>query len=1283
MTRTHSPVRARTRALPTVLLAGAAVGIVGAGEALAINDARRFIDWNEWASVGVTGEGVVIGNIDGGQPLADHTAFSDRVLLQFSWPFDNTGTLDGIVGGTRNWDFTHATAVASTMISQGTITGIAPDASLISASFASGINPVDGFFTDVTNEAVAFPMFTLADSGLADDVAGALGLPQIPTASVINLSFGSVSGLGRRSEDPTSLIANAVASMFDTTIVAAAGNEAQNPFLEPENLPSEMDEGTTDTPAAAFNTISVGYLNADFDDVNNNSSGGLLPVFEYFVAANLEDMDEEPNPNFPPPSELEMFQARVGVDIVAPGTLLRLAASPVEPFESPGAGSFSDQWAGSSFASGIVAGSAALVHQYGNENDLWVLGRPSGLVTRAVLLNSAAKDPVVDFNNSAMFGDTPGTEDVWTTTQGLDEEVGAGALDLERLFNQFALADTKDVTDLTGFRIDNNGATTIPTMSGTDPNIAFTTVLGSPPPDPFAGAFPQDQNEFDEHRPGEIMIADRRRMSRKALDSSFLSLEPRIAEELKTLRPLQFGDNPDLGGGVVPPPFGGGTTPGPGFDGRLPDNGRQIEPPDIPGAPGSDRFRTGWDHGNLGFGFIDIPIGMITRDSAVTVTLVWNRTETWNVPNFAGPLNLISPSLVVPPQFLDGLQDGLQPAAQQQAIERPERREVDVESNPRPPRGGIQSIRQQYSAFWPEVGCGLTGHRGHHPAPRQGGELALRDMGPEQVRERLKETFDNLAERMDDTWSYKRLAQQLGEGVQVEPRGAGGAEIELLFDSSIPADSGFAIASRTAADIWESLLEDPVTIRIQVGLVNDPGGFLAATSRSIVGLNYDPLRDAMIADASSEESALLNRLPVEDSAFPMTFRFGNGVILNSEDLGMIELSRANAKALGITVPPVPDLGDIDTQIVINEAFPWDFDRSDGISSDAFDLTFAMLHEFGHTLGFISGTDTVDRGFDPTATTLDFFRFPSVGIGVPNTPINFERFIRDLAPGADTSFDVDINDGGMPLVPEIDDTFRMSTGVNNGDGRQASHWKDDQLTGLFIGLMDPTAGPPGTFIPDPITRADLLAFSLIGWDTDFLAVEPPADDPSEVPRIFFESFGGDSPLSDPEPRFEFEMENVDLELWRFRGGDGNDLIATSESVEANVEHIFVDGDAGTGRVPLGNYFIRINFNATRVDFGGYEVNPGVDSVPVPGYNNLLPGAVQYGLAWYIDLALEQGDLIEPSAEPADLSGDGVVDSTDLSLLLSDFGANNPSSDLDGDGEIGSKDLAIMLGRFNRD
>ena len=49
-------------------------------------------------------------------------------------------------------------------------------------------------------------------------------------------------------------------------------------------------------------------------------------------------------------------------------------------------------------------------------------------------------------------------------------------------------------------------------------------------------------------------------------------------------------------------------------------------------------------------------------------------------------------------------------------------------------------------------------------------------------------------------------------------------------------------------------------------------------------------------------------------------------------------------------------------------------------------------------------------------------------------------------------------------------------------------------------------------------------------------------------------------------------------------------------------------------------------------------------------------------------------------PGDINGDGVVDGTDLSILLGYWGLDAPDVDINGDGVIDGTDLSIVLGHW---
>ena len=145
--------------------------------------------------------------------------------------------------------------------------------------------------------------------------------------------------------------------------------------------------------------------------------------------------------------------------------------------------------------------------------------------------------------------------------------------------------------------------------------------------------------------------------------------------------------------------------------------------------------------------------------------------------------------------------------------------------------------------------------------------------------------------------------------------------------------------------------------------------------------------------------------------------------------------------------PGLDVRGPDASITFNANFAFDYDRSDGIAANAIDFQAVATHELIHALGFVSEVDDVDQSTAasmPTVSpsTLDLFRFPGT---VPVSAADFATAARELEPGVEA------------VNRDAAVAYRMSTGISNGDGRQASHWKDDALTGTFIGIMDPNIG----------------------------------------------------------------------------------------------------------------------------------------------------------------------------------------------------------------------------------
>lgn len=279
--------------------------------------------------------------------------------------------------------------------------------------------------------------------------------------------------------------------------------------------------------------------------------------------------------------------------------------------------------------------------------------------------------------------------------------------------------------------------------------------------------------------------------------------------------------------------------------------------------------------------------------------------------------------------------------------------------------------------------------------------------------------------------------------------------ITLNPDAGLLANPAALAAFQRAANSWSTLFSDPINIYIDAQLAPLPTNVIGGTLATVLVGGYTPIRNAMVADAADEATnGIVAYLP--------TIAQYSGYIPTGINIAAaISLTQANAKALGFAA-----LTPSDGTIIFSTDFAFDYDNSDGIGTGLMDFETVAAHEIGHLLGFISEVDTLDASATDLAfmTTLDLFRFEAANI--PANAAHFTSMPRSLLPGHAAYFSDSVN------------TWRFSSGFYQGDGRQASHWKDDQIIGAKIGIMDPTLdfGSIGS-----ITYADIRALDLIGYD----------------------------------------------------------------------------------------------------------------------------------------------------------------------------------------------------------
>ncbi len=450
-----------------------------------------------------------------------------------------------------------------------------------------------------------------------------------------------------------------------------------------------------------------------------------------------------------------------------------------------------------------------------------------------------------------------------------------------------------------------------------------------------------------------------------------------------------------------------------------------------------------------------------------------------------------------------------------------------------------------------------------------------------------------------------------GGGRPERTRLQGSFQIDMVFGPQIRSRPQVRKAAEMAARIWERLIEDPITVVLDFELQELGGGILGGAASELTTFSYDTVRQAMIGDARPHETIVREVPSFANLEYTVPEDPGNPFVVDP----LIELTYANAKAIGLgaQLPPVVSQFDPtknrDADIVFDinpfarnvDGSPmyFDYDPTDGIMPGTVDFVGVVAHEIGHALGFVSEVDDIDRALtDPALPRnvqlrpLDLFRLEP-GRGA----VDFTNSARALDPALDQVF----YDGGefdpfglvLPRLRKGD--IPMSTGANNGDGGQASHWKDDldpEIT-FTIGLMDPTVPERGGNFISPWDR---IAFDLIGWDivgggiagdwqgltleqythdrnvgvvTEFEnpAAEAPESNGDPSTAQFIGDLGQGEGNSDDVLRLGYQVYGVvsspsDVDVYSFRATAGTevwlDIDRTSNKLDSVVELIDAEG-----------------------------------------------------------------------------------------------------------------------------
>lgn len=348
----------------------------------------------------------------------------------------------------------------------------------------------------------------------------------------------------------------------------------------------------------------------------------------------------------------------------------------------------------------------------------------------------------------------------------------------------------------------------------------------------------------------------------------------------------------------------------------------------------------------------------------------------------------------------------------------------------------------------------------------------------------------------------------------------------ILIDSSnsfgsSPQGAQALFAFQKAANYWNKTLSNDTTVRIDINFAALGAGILGSTgSNSNVVAVSDIYHGLSSTGSGALDTLALSHLPTLANGTDLSMRV-NAYLDPASKFGVDPNASSRISSgsnginqyLGVNTSVLKALGmnaeysgsyatrHTDARITFSSDFAFDYNPTDGIAAGNYDFTAVAVHELGHALGYLSGADVFDLVGGQGPLTADFnagaFGSSNIDDFAIGSTLDLFRYgaavehgTRYLNWGANKTAFFSI-DGGASVfnLPETTQQAAFfATGAYNGDGHQASHWRDNidvpdlggacYLSTQPVGMMDPTIAACAA---GSVSQNDLAALDALGWN----------------------------------------------------------------------------------------------------------------------------------------------------------------------------------------------------------